>query len=108
MKNFTVTPTFKTAVSEVLSTQKFSAVFPYMNLINREGFVYSEEELNSVVQFLGEFPYSQVAEFFQTLPQNVSEVEQNAQMTSETVETDVAKSEKKKTSKKENSTEFAG
>jgi hypothetical protein len=104
MKNFTVTPNFKSSVSEVLSTQKFSAVFPYMNLVNREGFVYSEEELNSIVQFLGEFPYSQVAEFFQTLPSNVSEVnnETTAEPTKETT--------KKKSTKEEKvaNTEFAG
>lgn len=104
MKNFTVTPNFKSSVSEVLSTQKFSAVFPYMNLVNREGFVYSEEELNSIVQFLGEFPYSQVAEFFQTLPLNVSEAndETTAEPTKET--------KRKKSTKEETvaNTEFAG
>jgi hypothetical protein len=106
MKNFTVTPNFKTSVTEVLSTQKFSAVFPYMNLINREGFVYSEEELNSIVQFLGEFPYSQVAEFFQTLPANVSEVNEETTATAEpTKETKKQKNTKQETVA---NTEFAG
>jgi len=66
--NYNVSPEFKTQVSEILATQKFSAVFPFMNLINRDGFIYDEEELNSIVQFLGEFPYSSVAEFFVNLP----------------------------------------
>jgi len=74
MANYNVTPEFKAQTTEILNTKKFSAVFAFMNLINREGYVYSEEELNSVVQFLGEFPYSEVNEFFKTLPQNVSPV----------------------------------
>jgi len=73
MRNYTVTPEFKTQVTALLNTKKFSAVFPYMNLINRDGFNYNEQELNSVVQFVGEFPYNEVAEFFQTLPGNVKE-----------------------------------
>lgn len=70
--NYQVTPEFKTQVAEILATQKFSTVFPFMNLINREGFTYSEEELNSIVQFLGEFSYSTVAEFFNNLANHVS------------------------------------
>jgi len=71
--NYQVTPEFKTQVAEILATQKFSTVFPYMNLINREGFNYTEEELNSLVQFVGEFPYSAVAEFFTTLASHVNQ-----------------------------------
>ena len=72
MANYNVTPEFKAQTTEILNTKKFSAVFAFMNLVNREGYTYTEEELNSVVQFLGEFPYSEVNEFFKTLPQNVS------------------------------------
>jgi hypothetical protein len=74
MANYNVTPEFKTQTTEILNTKKFSAVFAYMNLVTREGYTYTEEELNSVVQFLGEFPYSEVNEFFKTLPQHVSPV----------------------------------
>lgn len=73
MKNYVVTPEFKTQVTTILSTKKFSTVFPFMNLVNREGFTYAEQELNQVVQFLGEFPYNEVAEFFTKLPSMVSE-----------------------------------
>lgn len=73
MRNYTVTPEFKTQVTTLLNTKKFSAVFPYMNLINRDGFTYNEQELNSIVQFVGEFPYNEVGEFFQVLPTNVKE-----------------------------------
>jgi len=73
MKNYTVTPEFKTRATALLNTKKFSAVFPYMNLINRDGFNYSEQELNSIVQFVGEFPYNEVAEFFQILPTQIKE-----------------------------------
>lgn len=83
MKNYKVTEEFKTQVAELLATQKFSTVFPYMNLVNREGFTYSEEELNSIVQFLGEFTYSSVAEFFNTLSTHVTVVDEN---TSEEIE----------------------
>lgn len=91
--NYQVTPEFKTQVAEILATQKFSTVFPYMNLINRDGFVYSEEELNSIVQFVGEFPYSTVAEFFNGLSAHVSQegnlnaVEPSVENTVEATET---------------------
>ena len=73
MRNYTVSPEFKTQVTAILQTKKFSAVFPFMNLVNRDGFVYNEQELNQIVQFLGEFPYNEVAEFFQSVPSLVKE-----------------------------------
>ncbi len=73
-KLFQVTPDFKERVTEILQTKKFGAIYPYMNLINREGFVYDEGELNSIVQLMSEFPYSEVAEFFATVKENVMEV----------------------------------
>jgi hypothetical protein len=85
MKNYNVTHEFKQQVTEILSAHKFSTVFPYMNLINREGFAYSEEELNQVVQFLGEMPYSQVAEFFKLLPAMVSEATKSEAATEELI-----------------------
>ena len=74
MKQYNVSAVFKTSISEILSMQKFSTVFPYMNLVNREGFTYDEQELNQIVQFIGEMPYTQVAEFFKALPSMVTEV----------------------------------
>lgn len=73
MRYYTVSPEFKTQVTAILQTKKFSAVFPFMNLLNRDGFAYSEQELNQIVQFLGEFPYNEVAEFFQLIPSLVKE-----------------------------------
>ena len=74
MKNYEVTPEFKTQVTTILATKKFSTVFPFMNLINRDGFTYNEQELNQVVQFLGEFPYNEVAEFFTKLSSIINEL----------------------------------
>jgi hypothetical protein len=71
MSQFVVSKQFKTRVSEILSTKKFSAVFPFMNLIKREGDVYPEAELNQLVQFIAEFPYSEVSEFFSLMPELV-------------------------------------
>lgn len=92
MRNYTVSPEFKTHVTAILQTKKFSAVFPFMNLVNREGFEYNEQELNQLVQFLGEFPYNEVAEFFQVLPTMVAEQGQpesapQTEFANETVET---------------------
>jgi hypothetical protein len=39
-----------------------------MNLINREGNTFTEAELNQLVQFLGELPYSEVSELFNLIP----------------------------------------
>lgn len=74
-KIFQVSPEFKEQVTEILQGKKFGAVYPYMNLINREGFTYSEQELNSLVALLSEFPYGDVAEFFSTIKTNVTELE---------------------------------
>jgi hypothetical protein len=74
MQNYVVTPEFKQRVTDILNTKKFTQVFPFMNLINREGFQFSETELNQLVQFLGEFSYNEVAELFNRLPSIVTQV----------------------------------
>ncbi len=74
MPHFVVTPEFKTQASAILTTKKFSAVYPYMNLVNREGFIYEEQELNTLLNFVGEFSYNEVAEFFQGLSKQVTMV----------------------------------
>lgn len=73
MKQYNVSAEFKTQVTRILNTNKYSLVFPFMNLVNRDGFVYTEFELNELIQFLGEFPYNEVAEFFLMLPVLVDE-----------------------------------
>ena len=45
MQNYVVTPEFKTRVTDILNTKKFTSVFAFMNLINREGFIFTEAEL---------------------------------------------------------------
>jgi hypothetical protein len=82
---FNVTPEFKEAVVEILQQKKFSAVFPYMNLINRETFTYEEQEINSIIALLSEFSYSEVAEFFATIKHHVSEIEPGAEGKEETL-----------------------
>lgn len=77
MQNYVVTPEFKTRVTDILNTKKFTTVFAFMNLINREGFTFTEAELNQTVQFLGEFPYNEVAELFNRLPVIVTQETEN-------------------------------
>jgi len=91
MRNYKVSNEFKTQVSAILSTKKFSTVFPHMNLVNRESFEYNEAELNTIVQFLGEFAYNEVAEFFTILPTLVKEVE-NTKVENTTDEASVTES----------------
>jgi hypothetical protein len=50
-----------------------------MNLINREGNLYNESELNQLVQFLGELPYNEVSELFNLIPALVQKVEEPSQ-----------------------------
>lgn len=78
MQNYVVTPEFKQRATDILNTKKFTQVFPFMNLINREGFLFTEAELNQIVQFLGEFPYNEVTELFNRLPSIVSQVDEAA------------------------------
>lgn len=93
MQNFIVSPDFKTRVTDILNTKKFTSVFPYMNLINREGNTYTEVELNQLVQFLGELPYSEVSELFNLIPVIVQKVEETTPET--TTETPSEKPAKK-------------
>ena len=74
-KKFKVTEVFKESVTEILKTKKYSAVYPYMTMINREEMIYTEDELNSFISLLSEFSYSEVAEFFATIKHHVSEIE---------------------------------
>lgn len=74
MQNYVVTPEFKQRVTDILNTKKFTQVFPFMNLVNREGFTFDENELNQLVQFLGEFAYNEVSELFNRLPSIVTQV----------------------------------
>jgi hypothetical protein len=65
---YKVTPDFKNRVTTILSGKKFTVVFPFMNLVNRDSDVYNEQELNSLIQFIGDLPYVEVAEFFNLVP----------------------------------------
>ena len=78
-KKFEVTEVFKESVTEILKTKKYSAVYPYMTMINREEMIYTEDELNSFISLLSEFSYSEVAEFFATIKHHVSEIEPGAE-----------------------------
>lgn len=78
-KKFKVTEVFKESVTEILKTKKYSAVYPYMTMINREEMIYTEDELNSFISLLSEFSYSEVAEFFATIKHHVSEIEPGAE-----------------------------
>lgn len=82
-KKFLVTPEFKQRLTEILQPKKFGAIFSYMNLVNREGFVYTEDELNSFIALLSEFPYVDVAEFFSTVKQNVTEINEESEVSTE-------------------------
>jgi hypothetical protein len=75
MQNFVVSAEFKGRVTDILSNKKFTTVFSWMNLINRENSTYTETELNTLVQFLGELPYAEVVELFNLIPSLVQKVE---------------------------------
>ena len=100
MQNYVVTPEFKTRVTDILNTKKFTSVFAFMNLINREGFIFTEAELNQTVQFLGEFPYNEVAELFNRLPVIVTQEGQEVGVSGEPELTPAPKAEKKESVRK--------
>jgi len=100
MQNYVVTPEFKTRVTDILNTKKFTTVFAFMNLINREGFIFTEAELNQTVQFLGEFPYNEVAELFNRLPVIVTQETENEGISGEPEAPAAPKAEKKESVRK--------
>lgn len=101
MNQFTVSPDFKARVADILGKKKFTQVFPFMNLINREGFTYNEQELNQLIQFIGEYPYNEVAELFTLMPTLVKEVTvtPTVTITKEDQDNHAAKSESSETTK---------
>lgn len=72
-KLFYVSNEFKSSAIEIFSTKKFSDVYPIMNLLKSEESMYPESTLNSIVQILGEYPYSEVYEFFDKMNTMISE-----------------------------------
>lgn len=74
MKLMKVSPEFKKIVKDILLTKKYGLVFPYMNLIDREGFEYQEGELNALIKFLAEFSYQEVFMFFNSLKDMIEDL----------------------------------
>ena len=61
---FEVTQEFKKAAVSILGNRPFAEVTNQMAVLRKETTVYHIDELNLVVGYLGELPYSAVAGFF--------------------------------------------
>ena len=72
-KTFEVTQEFKNNISEILSTKKYVTVYPYMKMIQRDGYLYTEDELNSFIALMEDFSYAEVADFFASIKYHVAE-----------------------------------
>lgn len=73
-RKFEIKPEFKSLAIEALSKLSFSQVHAVVNLIKREGNVYTEGESNAIVGFLGEMTYRDVAHLFDAMPKMIVEV----------------------------------
>lgn len=61
---FEISPEFKTAAVKIMTTRSFAEVSNHMAIMRKDTFVYHIEELNIVIGYLGELPYSAVSQFF--------------------------------------------
>ncbi len=78
-RKFEFKPDFKAMTIETLSKMSFSTVHGIVNLIKRDGNIYTESEANAIVGFLGEMSYRDVAHIFEAMPQLVKEVTPEAE-----------------------------
>ena len=74
MKQYKIAPEFKEMIIETLKNKKFSVVYKYMDLLIADRESYSEQEVDAVLNFLGEMPYIEVHEIFRSVKEHVSEV----------------------------------
>jgi hypothetical protein len=73
-RKFEFKPEIKAMAIEALSKLSFSQVHAVMNLLKREGNIYTESESNAIVGFIGEMAYRDVAHIFEAMPKMVNEV----------------------------------
>jgi len=72
-RKFEFKPEIKAMAAEALTKLSFSQVNGVMQLIKREGNIYTEQESNAIVGFLGEMAYRDVAHIFEAMPTLVKE-----------------------------------
>lgn len=73
---FEVTPEFKKTAISIIGNRPFAEVSNQMAVLRKDTHVYHIEELNLVVGYLGELPYSAVAGFFDNVRSWVKEAAQ--------------------------------
>lgn len=78
---FEISPEFKTAAVKIMTTRSFAEVSNHMAIIRKDTFVYHIEELNTVIGYLGELPYSEVSKFFDNVRGWVKEVNEQTETT---------------------------
>ena len=62
---FTINEETRNAILEICKDKPFNKVFNIMKLIEKD--VLTEQEANVIINVLGNFPYSEVAEFFNNI-----------------------------------------
>jgi hypothetical protein len=80
-RKFEMKPEFKAMATEALSKLSFSQVHTVMKLIKRESAIYTEQEANAVVGFLGEMAYRDVHHIFEAMPKLITEVTEQSKET---------------------------
>ncbi len=80
---FEISPEFKTAAVKIMTARSFAEVSNQMAIMRKDTFVYHIEELNIVIGYLGELPYSEVSKFFDNVRGWVKEVKEEAEPTSD-------------------------
>lgn len=62
---FQITDETRKAIHKVIANKPFNAVFGITQIIAKD--VLNEKEANAIINAIGQFPYSEVAEFFNNI-----------------------------------------
>jgi len=70
VKNYTVTPKGKEAFLVIVANKPFNSVVGILGLLEKE--TLTEEEANGLINFIGNYPYVEVVDFFSNLTENIT------------------------------------
>ncbi len=69
-KNYKVTPKGKEEFLAIVANKPFNTVVAILGLLEKE--TLTEEEANAFINFIGNYPYVEVVDFFKNLTDNIT------------------------------------
>lgn len=79
---FQINDETRKAIHEVIANKPFNAVFGITQIIGKD--VLNEQEANAIINAIGQFPYSEVAGFFNKISELFVQLKEETNETNET------------------------